>query len=87
MSHYLRNLPQITLTHKSSNFIQEIAMPQFTKGELEIMRILWKHGELKPADIQDQYPCSVMLINHGWPKRVDLHIVRDVLAGSRRKLV
>ena len=34
-------------------------MPQFTKGELEIMRILWKHGELKPADIQKQFPWEV----------------------------
>ena len=27
-------------------------MPQFTPGELAVMRILWEHGELKPADIQ-----------------------------------
>jgi len=31
-------------------------MPQFTKGELEVMRILWAHGELKPAEIQSQFP-------------------------------
>ena len=31
-------------------------MPRFTKGELEIMRILWKHGDLKPAEIQAKFP-------------------------------
>jgi predicted transcriptional regulator len=30
-------------------------MTQFTPGELHIMRILWKHGELKPADIQKNF--------------------------------
>ncbi|MGD0517194.1 MAG: BlaI/MecI/CopY family transcriptional regulator [Thermoguttaceae bacterium] len=27
-------------------------MPRFTAGELEVMRILWEHGEMKPAEIQ-----------------------------------
>lgn len=31
-------------------------MPQFTPGELAVMRILWRHGELKPAEIQARYP-------------------------------
>ena len=31
-------------------------MPHFTKGELEVMRILWEHGELKPAEIQSRFP-------------------------------
>jgi BlaI family transcriptional regulator, penicillinase repressor len=31
-------------------------MPRFTAGELEVMRILWEHGELKPAEIQSQFP-------------------------------
>ena len=31
-------------------------MPRFTAGEMEVMRILWEHGELKPADIQRQFP-------------------------------
>ena len=31
-------------------------MPHFTKGELEVMRILWEHGELKPAEIQQHFP-------------------------------
>lgn len=31
-------------------------MPQFTPGELEVMRVLWEHGELKPAEIQDHFP-------------------------------
>jgi len=30
-------------------------MPQFTPGELEVMRILWELGELKPAEIQTQF--------------------------------
>ncbi len=32
------------------------AMSSFTAGELEIMRILWDHGEQKPSEIQDWYP-------------------------------
>ena len=31
-------------------------MSQFTAGEMEVMRILWEHGELKPAEIQRQFP-------------------------------
>lgn len=31
-------------------------MPQFTPGELEIMRILWEHGEMKPSEVQERYP-------------------------------
>ncbi|MFB3789436.1 MAG: BlaI/MecI/CopY family transcriptional regulator [bacterium] len=31
-------------------------MVQFTPGEWEIMRILWKHGALKPAELQELYP-------------------------------
>jgi predicted transcriptional regulator len=31
-------------------------MSRFTKGELEVMRILWKGGEMKPAELQDQFP-------------------------------
>ncbi len=31
-------------------------MPQFTRGELEVMRILWEHGELKPAEIHAHFP-------------------------------
>ncbi len=34
-------------------------MVQFTKGELEVMRILWNRGELKPADIQAQFPRKI----------------------------
>ncbi len=30
-------------------------MPTFTAGELEVMRILWKHGDLKPAEIQGHF--------------------------------
>lgn len=31
-------------------------MPRFTPGELNVMRILWEHGELKPADVQRLFP-------------------------------
>lgn len=31
-------------------------MSSFTKGELEIMKILWDHGEQKPSEIQDRHP-------------------------------
>ena len=31
-------------------------MPRFTPGELRVMRLLWEHGELKPAELQEQFP-------------------------------
>ena len=31
-------------------------MARFTAGEMEVMRILWEHGELKPAEIQQFFP-------------------------------
>jgi len=31
-------------------------MARFTAGELQVMRILWEHGELKPAEIQELRP-------------------------------
>ena len=34
-------------------------MTRFTKGELEVMRILWKHRELKPAEIHAQFPRKI----------------------------
>lgn len=30
-------------------------MARFTAGEMEVMRILWEHGELKPAEIQQHF--------------------------------
>lgn len=30
-------------------------MASFTSTELEVMKILWEHGELKPAQIQERY--------------------------------
>lgn len=30
-------------------------MSRFTVGEIEVMRILWEHGELKPAEIQRHF--------------------------------
>ena len=34
-------------------------MTSFTKGESEIMRILWDYGEQKPSEIQDKYPRKI----------------------------
>ena len=31
-------------------------MPPFTPGELKVMRLLWEHGEMKPADLQARFP-------------------------------
>jgi BlaI family transcriptional regulator, penicillinase repressor len=31
-------------------------MPRFTPGELKVMRLLWEHGELKPAEFQRRFP-------------------------------
>jgi BlaI family penicillinase repressor len=31
-------------------------MPRFTPGELKVMRLLWEHGELKPAELQKRFP-------------------------------
>jgi BlaI family transcriptional regulator, penicillinase repressor len=31
-------------------------MSRFTPGELKVMRLLWEQGELKPAELQDQFP-------------------------------
>ena len=34
-------------------------MAQFTEGEMEVMRILWAHGEMKPAKIQEKFPREI----------------------------
>lgn len=34
-------------------------MPHFTQGELEVMRILWTRGELKPAEIHEHFPRKI----------------------------
>lgn len=31
-------------------------MAQFTTGELNVMRLLWEHGELKPGELQARFP-------------------------------
>lgn len=28
----------------------------FTRGELEVMQVLWEHGVLKPTEIQERFP-------------------------------
>jgi predicted transcriptional regulator len=30
-------------------------MARFTAGEMEVMRILWEHGAMKPAEIQERF--------------------------------
>ena len=34
-------------------------MPRFTPGEQAVMKLLWLHGEMKPADIQKQFPWEI----------------------------
>lgn len=34
-------------------------MAKFTDGELNVMKILWEHGELKPMEIQSHYPSEI----------------------------
>lgn len=34
-------------------------MTRFTAGELEVMRVLWQHGELKPAAIVAAFPRKI----------------------------
>jgi predicted transcriptional regulator len=31
-------------------------MPRFTPGEMKVMRLLWEHGEMKPAELQGRFP-------------------------------
>ena len=33
--------------------------PRLTTAELEVMQVLWEHGELKPAQIQERFPRSI----------------------------
>jgi BlaI family penicillinase repressor len=32
------------------------AMARLTKGEMEVMQVLWEHGSLKPTEIQERFP-------------------------------
>lgn len=34
-------------------------MTRFTVGELEVMQVLWAHGKLKPAEIQERFPREI----------------------------
>ena len=34
-------------------------MPRLTSAELEVMQILWEHGEMKPGEIQDLFPREI----------------------------
>lgn len=31
-------------------------MSQFTDGELAVMLVLWRHGEMKPSEVQELFP-------------------------------
>ena len=31
-------------------------MSRLTQGELKVMRLLWDHGEMKPAELQARFP-------------------------------
>jgi len=43
----------------TDSFWRTKIMVKFTDGELEVMRILWEHGEMKPAEIQEVFPRSI----------------------------
>jgi predicted transcriptional regulator len=34
-------------------------MPTFTPGELAVMQLLWERGEMKPADLQRNFPWKI----------------------------
>jgi BlaI family penicillinase repressor len=34
-------------------------MTRFTPGELAVMKLLWQHGEMKPADMQRRFPWEI----------------------------
>jgi BlaI family transcriptional regulator, penicillinase repressor len=36
--------------------MEDLGMPRFTPGELKVMQLLWEHGELKPAELQNRFP-------------------------------
>ena len=34
-------------------------MVRFTAREIEVMQVLWEHGEMKPAEIQKHFPSPI----------------------------
>jgi len=34
-------------------------MRKFTKNELEVMKILWEGGDMKPSEIQEKFPIPI----------------------------
>ena len=51
----------------------------FTPGELKVMRLLWEHGELKPADLQAVSPSRSRTLPFGRTSRPCLekgHVTR-----------
>lgn len=57
-------------------------MASLTAGELEVMQVLWAHGELKPSQIQDRYPRPI----RNAALRFQLRILLDKGHVVRRKV-
>jgi BlaI family transcriptional regulator, penicillinase repressor len=56
-------------------------MKPFSPAELEVMQVLWRHGTLKPAEIQDRFPRPIL----NAALRSILLILLDKKHVSRRK--
>ena len=39
-----------------TRFAMGVPMAKFTAAELRVMRLLWEHGEMKPAELQARFP-------------------------------
>lgn len=57
-------------------------MANLTKAETEVMQILWEHGELKPAEIEEKYPQPIK----NAALRFQLRILLEKGHVSRRKV-
>jgi predicted transcriptional regulator len=57
-------------------------MASFTSSELEVMKILWEHGELKPSQMQDRYPRPIK----NAALRFQLKVLLDKGHVARRKI-
>ncbi len=57
-------------------------MTQFTDGEIEVMQVLWEHGEMKPADIEQRFPREIS----NMALRAALRVLLEKGHVSRRKV-
>ena len=57
-------------------------MPSLTRGELEVMRLLWEHGEQKPSEIEERFPRPIK----NAALRFQLKILLDKKHVRRRKV-